>query len=92
MTNAALKIFDATWTEEQWEYPPVVGQQGYIGSAAVWEASGVYSVFDPSLYDASETYSFPLTNMYRDYSSSYAENWWFGLLSNGSQIAIGNYT
>ncbi|KAK1997658.1 subtilase [Colletotrichum falcatum] len=84
-------IFGAEWTERQWAYPPVVGKGGYVGSGAYWVGSGQVPFFDrASMGDPDETLSYPKT--YQARSNYNLENWWFGKLANGSQIAIGNYT
>ncbi|KAL3293576.1 subtilase [Colletotrichum asianum] len=85
-------IYEAGWTERQWTYPPVVGQNGYVGSAASWVGSGEVEVFDPEQYDPDETFTYPITDIYRNTAASYHEHWWFGKLGNGTQIAPGNYT
>lgn len=78
-----------------WEYPPVVGKNGHIGSATSWEGSGTHSSFDPSKYDSNQTFAMPVTNVGRNaltsggYTSTY---WWFGKLANGTYIGLGNYT
>ncbi|WDK19144.1 subtilase [Colletotrichum graminicola] len=83
-------IFEAGWTERQWVYPPVAGEGGYVGSGAYWIGSGQTPFFDQSRWDPDETLSYPKVNQGR--SNSNYQNWWFGKLANGSQIAIGNYT
>ncbi|OHW92575.1 subtilase [Colletotrichum incanum] len=83
-------IFGAGWTERQWVYPPVVGESDYIGSGAYWVGSGQAPFFDPSRWDPEDTLSYPKINQPR--SNFNFENWWFGKLANGSQIAVGNYT
>ncbi|KAK6213860.1 subtilase [Colletotrichum tabaci] len=83
-------IFGAGWSERQWVYPPVVGENGYVGSGAYWVGSGQAPFFDPSRWDPEDTLSYPKINQPR--SNFNFENWWFGKLANGSQIAVGNYT
>ncbi|GKT40239.1 uncharacterized protein ColSpa_00420 [Colletotrichum spaethianum] len=83
-------IFDQGWTERQWVYPPIVGEKSYIGSGPYWVGSGQAPFFDPSRWDPDDTLSFPKINQAR--SNFNFENWWFGKLANGSQIAVGNYT
>ena len=90
--NIPFKIFEAGWSERQWSYPPVVGENGYVGSVASWVGSGQVPVFNPDLYDPDETFSYPITDLYRNTATGYFEHWWFGKLSDGSQIAVGNYT
>lgn len=80
-------IFEAGWRERQWQYPPVVGENGYVGTVAAWTAS---RVFDPAQDNADATVTFPLTNTFRtvDERNSYA---WLGKLGNGTNIAKGKY-
>ncbi|ERS98380.1 hypothetical protein HMPREF1624_05164 [Sporothrix schenckii ATCC 58251] len=86
-------IFDDAWTERDWKYPPVVGQDGYVGSVAYYAHSGEVSVFNPGFDNASDTISFPLSDIYRSSVDVYdTEYWWLGGLANGSQISNGNYT
>ncbi len=87
------QIFDADWNERDWTYPPVAGQNGYIGSVAYFAQSGEIAAFDPLVNNASNTISFPLKDIYRSALDVYdSEFWWLGGLANGSQIANGNYT
>ncbi|KAK1248218.1 hypothetical protein MKX08_006438 [Trichoderma sp. CBMAI-0020] len=81
-------IFDTYWTENRWQYPPVVGKFGYIGSAATMKDADTFWYFDPSRMDKDDTISFPQLRVPR----GYAKHWWFGKLANGSHIAPGNYT
>ncbi|KAJ9149758.1 Subtilisin-like protein [Pleurostoma richardsiae] len=81
-------IFEEDWSESQWSYPPVPGENGYIGPATYWVGVGSTSYFDPRYYDPNDTATYPVTDIYR----SSPEFWWFGKLGNGSQIELGNYT
>lgn len=83
-----LQIFDIYWTENRWQYPPVVGKFGYIGSAATMKDADTFWYYDPSRMDKDDTISFPQLRVPR----GYAKHWWFGKLANGSHIAPGNYT
>ncbi|KAF0317266.1 subtilisin-like protease [Colletotrichum asianum] len=83
-------IFEDGWTESDWTYPLVAGENGYIGSGAYWAGSGQAPFFDPSRWDPDDTLSYPKVEQPR--GSGNSENWWFGKLANGSQIALGNYT
>ncbi|KAK0383973.1 hypothetical protein NLU13_8062 [Sarocladium strictum] len=86
-------IYDTTYKEHQWRYPPVVGQNGYIGTVAGWNGATTNINFDPRRHDANDTFNFPDTNLFRNAqaSNSYHEFWWFGKLGNGSQIELGKY-
>ncbi|KAH8892536.1 alkaline protease [Thozetella sp. PMI_491] len=81
-------------SSETFSYPPVVGENGYIGSAAIWEGSGSSSTFNPAKADKEATYNMPETYMARNalvtggYTSAY---YWLGKLSDGSYIAVGEY-
>ncbi|KAF4918749.1 Subtilisin DY [Colletotrichum viniferum] len=83
-------IFEDGWTESDWTYPLVAGENGYIGSGAYWAGSGQAPFFDPSRWDPDDTLSYPKVEQPR--GSGNSENWWFGKLANGSQVALGNYT
>ncbi|KAK1518253.1 subtilase [Colletotrichum abscissum] len=87
-------IYEAGWTDRQWQYPPVPGQNGYIGPATSHVVAGSVSYFDPSRYDPDDTWTYPQVDLYRNAQTqaSYHEFWWFGKLGNGSQIELGNYT
>ncbi|KAH7305870.1 subtilase [Stachybotrys elegans] len=91
-TQIRWDIYRAGFSERSWTYPPVAGQNGFIGSAAVWSGSGAVPFFDPSLYDPNETITYPLTNSARTVRAGVDEHWWFGRLGNGSYIAPGTYT
>ncbi|KAF3061843.1 Minor extracellular protease vpr [Daldinia childiae] len=79
-------IYEAGWNESQWSYPPVEGENGYIGPAASWNGDG--GVFDDRYYDPNDTFTYPRTDILR----GGWDHTWFGKLGNGSQIANGNYT
>ncbi|KAI0886407.1 subtilisin-like protein [Annulohypoxylon maeteangense] len=79
-------IYEANWNESQWRYPPVEGENGYIGPAASWNGTSNY--FDPNLWNPNDTFTYPLIDQYR----GGIDHKWFGRLGNGSQIANGNYT
>ncbi|KAI0135175.1 subtilisin-like protein [Daldinia grandis] len=79
-------IYEAGWNESQWYYPPVEGENGYIGPAASWNGQG--ATFDDRYYDPNDTFTYPRTDTLR----GGWDHTWFGKLGNGSQIANGNYT
>ncbi|KAK0614880.1 subtilisin-like serine protease [Bombardia bombarda] len=88
-------VFEAGWKESRWNtYPPVPGQNGFIGSATYWLESDYYWAFDPEYMDKEETVPFPLTELTRTSVWNFYDQgfWWFGKLANGSYIAPGNYT
>ncbi|KAK1635676.1 hypothetical protein BDP81DRAFT_407280 [Colletotrichum phormii] len=72
-------IYESDYEEARdWEYPPVPGRQGFIGSATSWTSAGKTSSFHPARHNASDIFSFPETD--------------FGKLSDGSVMTPGNYT
>ncbi len=87
-------LFEPGWKEIHWTYPPVVGENGYIGSATYFLDSDGNWGFDPSFMDKEKTIPFPLTNLVRTSTWNYYSQafWWFGKLANGTYIAPGNYT
>ncbi|KAF6796390.1 subtilase, partial [Colletotrichum musicola] len=74
-------IFEAGWTEEKWAYPPVAGENGFVGS-------GTYLV--GRRWDPNNMLPYPKTNLAR--SNDKSEHWLTGKLADGSQITAGNYT
>ncbi|KAF4512058.1 hypothetical protein G6O67_001242 [Ophiocordyceps sinensis] len=87
-TNLRWDIFASNWAERDWEYPPKVSKNGYVGSVAAIPVWGHLQEDDPAINSKSKTTSFPITRAPRG-TVSYR---WFGKLSNGKQIAPGNYT
>ncbi|KEY74489.1 hypothetical protein S7711_10171 [Stachybotrys chartarum IBT 7711] len=81
-------IYEPGWRERNWEYPPVVGENGYVGSAAYWAYSANY-YFEPGVDDPNDVLPMPVHYLTRQYAHFYS---WFGKLANGTQIAPGNYT
>ncbi|KAL7781385.1 subtilisin-like protein [Trichoderma afarasin] len=81
-------IYTPFWTEIHWDYPPVVGESGYVGAAATMRDADTFWYYDPSRMDKDQTVSFPMMRV----SRGYAKHWWFGKLANGSYLAPGNYT
>lgn len=82
------QIFENHWRESNWQFPPIVGEQNYVGSATSMKDSDMHWYYDPDRMDKNDTESFPLMRMPRGYDNF----WWFGKLANGSQITPGNYT
>ncbi|KAK7738928.1 hypothetical protein SLS63_002265 [Diaporthe eres] len=81
-------IFDAEYTEADWKYPPVVGENHFIGSATSWNGTDIASYFDPSRHSQDDIFSFPLYNLPRNAWERY---WWLGRYANGSTIVPGEY-
>ncbi|KAJ4327381.1 hypothetical protein N0V84_002152 [Fusarium piperis] len=85
-------IFDDSWTEDKWEYPPVIGKAGYVGSATSWAKLADKQFFNASSDDANDLITLPLRDLSRDIVGRFGtELWWLGRLANGSQIAEGRY-
>ncbi|OJD34120.1 serine endopeptidase [Diplodia corticola] len=86
-------IYDPTFTESQWQYPPVPGVNGYVGAATSWNDAESSSTFDPATQNASDVFAFPIYDIIRNAptETSYRSFWWFGRLANGSDIAPGSY-
>ncbi|KAI5860841.1 peptidase S8/S53 domain-containing protein [Durotheca rogersii] len=85
-------IFDADWNEDDWAYPPVVGEKKYIGSVASWNGALYYGSF-PVGGNPDDVSPLPAVNVYRNgqISNSYWAYAWLGKLANGSYIAPGQY-
>lgn len=90
------QIYESGFEEKRdWEYPPVPGRRGYIGSATSWTGAGSISTFNPARHNADDTFALPETDQARNalttggFTTSY---WWFGKLANGTYIVPGNYT
>lgn len=85
-------IFEAGWKENQWKYPPILGQNKYVGSATSWTKARLEQPFIPGKDDAEDTFDFPLLGVTRIVDGwnpvTYA---WLGKLANGTQIAEGRY-
>ncbi|CRK33114.1 Minor extracellular protease vpr like protein [Verticillium longisporum] len=86
-------IYEAGWRERNWKYPPVEGQNGYIGPAAAWAGAASVEVFNPVFHNPNQTFTFPVTDIYRnaENTAQFFRYYWFGRLGNGSQIAEGKY-
>ena len=93
------QIYESGWDESRWEYPPIVGEAGYIGSATSWADSHRQSVFVPGTHDHENTIAFPLGGFGRDFApvrfgavAGYYRQDWFGKLANGTYLLPGTYT
>ncbi|OHW92565.1 serin endopeptidase [Colletotrichum incanum] len=87
-------IYDADYKESDWSYPPVVGENGYIGAATSSTYAADFINFDPATMDKEKVLSFPMRGIERTTSWSELTDrfWWLGKLANGSYINPGNYT
>lgn len=83
-------IFESSWRERQWKYPPVIGENGYVGPVAGWANPSNRALFDPAKDETEDTFTFPLSNTYRTVDVADAYHW-LGKLGNGTQIAKGKY-
>ncbi|KAH8673435.1 peptidase S8/S53 domain-containing protein [Xylariales sp. PMI_506] len=81
-------IFDANYTEVDWVYPPIPGQNGFIGSATSWNGTDLSEWFDPAKDSEDDIFSFPLYRLPRDTQSIY---YWLGRYANGTQVQSGSY-
>ena len=91
--NSTCQIFESTWVEHDWTYPPVVGVKHYVGSATYWPYSSSALVYDPAdSQTAGNNTAFPVTATQR-FSDDMADSeyWWLGPLANGTKIAPGKY-
>ncbi|EFX05069.1 subtilisin-like serine protease [Grosmannia clavigera kw1407] len=89
-TELRWDIFDASYNERQWNYPPVVGQGHFVGSVTSfdWQQSTNYPNFDPATDNPNNTVAYPMHEVLRD---DVYEAWWLGQLANGSTITPGTY-
>jgi len=88
-------IFEAGFRERAWAYPPVVGQNGFVGSATYWNKSSEgLAEFDPAKHDREATTKFPELDLFRNTAWTFEEHsfWWLGKLANGSYIGPGTYS
>lgn len=92
VTELRFDIYEPGYIEDQWEYPPVVGQNGYVGTGTTYN-SITSNYYDPNVDDPTDVSAFPVNDITRNGggASSYHEYWWFGALGNGSDIANGQY-
>ena len=86
-------IYEAGWKEKNWKYPPVVGENGYIGAATTSIYAGGWA-FDEGSMDRDLVLPMPDVNVFRNTGWNWYEHsyWWLGKLANGSYIAPGNYS
>ncbi|KAL8383440.1 hypothetical protein RB595_010573 [Gaeumannomyces hyphopodioides] len=86
-------IFDPSYNESQWTYPPVAGRNGYVGSATYSTYASSQTTFDPATMDKDRVLPFPVTLLERTTSWSQVGKrfWWLGRLANGSDVAPGRY-
>ncbi|KAK1997651.1 serine endopeptidase, partial [Colletotrichum falcatum] len=87
-------IFVDGYQETDWIYPPVQGENGYIGAATSSTYAASSLNFDPVTMDKEKVSSFPVYGIERTTTWSELTDrfWWLGKLANGSYIAPGNYT
>ncbi|KAF6823024.1 serine endopeptidase [Colletotrichum plurivorum] len=86
-------IFEGDWEEEDWSWPPVVGEEGFLGMAATWDYDGFIPIFDPDFDNEMDLIRGPIPELSRDvfgYPSYRAM--WLGRFANGTKITVGKYT
>ncbi|KAF1966774.1 putative minor extracellular protease vpr [Bimuria novae-zelandiae CBS 107.79] len=81
-------IFDASYTEADWSYPPTVGVNKYIGSATSWNGTASSGWFTLEDNNPEDIFPFPLYDQPRNKWGVY---FWLGRLANGSEIVPGEY-
>ncbi|KAK2017354.1 serine endopeptidase [Colletotrichum eremochloae] len=85
-------IFEESWAERDWKYPPVVGQAGFVGAATSWAKASGSAFIDPGVDDPNDIITLPMRDVPRDIAGVYGvELWWLGRLANGTQVAPGKY-
>jgi hypothetical protein len=95
VTEVRFDIFEDSWARKKWQYPPVPGEAGYIGSAAVFEP-GSLDTFSQLQQSPELLVPFPLKNVRRTQADPFGGqevfiSWWMGALTNGSMIQPGKY-
>jgi hypothetical protein len=97
MVSNQEQLYQAGWNESRWEYPPVVGRNGYVGAATSFRDVQRWPWFDPKENDKENTIPFPVRALSRSvlvtdflgYSTH--EFYWLGKLANGTYITPGTY-
>ncbi|KAL0933784.1 serine endopeptidase [Colletotrichum truncatum] len=85
-------IFEASWKERDWKYPPVAGEAGFIGAATSWTGADTRPYIDPGEDDPNDLITLPIRDMPRHISGlPGTQLWWLGRLANGTQIPPGTY-
>ncbi|KAH7310733.1 subtilase [Stachybotrys elegans] len=81
-------LYEPGFNESMWEYPPTMGRNGYLGSATSYANSYSYFQNDPE-----NTFDFPQYGLSRNgITTGYRHTfWWFGKMTNGTQIEPGFY-
>ncbi|KAI1081414.1 subtilisin-like protein [Whalleya microplaca] len=81
-------VFDASYTEADWSYPPVIGKNHFVGSATTLNRTTSSGRFDPSQDSEDAILPFPLYNQPRGLWSIYN---WLGRFANGTNVVPGEY-
>lgn len=86
LTNS--QIFEATYREREWVYPPVPGANKFVGAATSVQQQTLadFPIVTPA--DANNTWAYPAENLPRDVP---VQGWWLGKLADGTQIKPGRY-
>ncbi|KAI9163832.1 Subtilisin NAT [Paramyrothecium foliicola] len=83
--------FDAS---RDWEYPPTVNSNHYLGSAAPWVQASALT-FNPAVHNRENTYPMPQIDVGRNALTTggfTGSLFWLGKFTNGSYIQPGKYT
>ncbi|KAI5860037.1 subtilisin-like protein [Durotheca rogersii] len=81
-------IFESDYAEADWTYPPVVGQDKYLGSATSWSHTDRTAWFEPGQDSEDDIFPFPIYGQPRSKRGLY---FWLGRFANGSSIQPGSY-
>ncbi|KFA45617.1 hypothetical protein S40293_08619 [Stachybotrys chartarum IBT 40293] len=90
--NYTFHILKANYREHGWVYPPVPGQNKFVGSATSFDYMEYLTPSNPitnlDVHDLDDTWSFPSHNLPRNVP---VQAWWLGKLADGTQIKPGKY-
>ncbi|KAH7369478.1 minor extracellular protease vpr [Plectosphaerella cucumerina] len=81
-------IFEASYREREWSYPPVPGVNKFVGSATSIDYLTLVDFPTVKPSDANNTWAFPLENLPREVP---IQGWWLGKLADGTRIKPGKY-
>ncbi|KAL0939944.1 serine endopeptidase [Colletotrichum truncatum] len=86
-------IFEPGFEESQWKYPPVVGKDGYVGSATNFIYADSLGYYSEDIHTPDDVVPFPIHVVTRNTKTSFPRHTyiWLGKLANDSNIAPGQY-